>query len=69
MFVKLELKWELFVKKFGFDDEDIKVFNMDFDNDRMRVFYMLDRWCFEDSIVELVIDINVILFEVMDSLK
>lgn len=39
---------------------------MDFDNDIMRVFYIFDRWCFEDSIIEFGIDIIVILIKVMD---
>lgn len=66
---KLEPKWELLARKLGFDDEDIKAFNMDFDNDRMRALHMLDRWRLEDSTVELATDINATLLEAMDSLK
>lgn len=69
MSAKLESKWELIARKLGFDDKDIKAFNMDFDNDRMRALYMLDRWRLEDSTVELATDINATLLEAMDSLK
>lgn len=66
---KLESKWELIARKLGFDDKDIKAFNMDFDNDRMRALHMLDRWRLEDSTIELATDINATLLEAMDSLK
>lgn len=66
---KLKPKWELLARKLGFDDEDINAFNMDFDNDRMRVLHMLDRWRLEDSTIELATDIPVTLLEAMDSVK
>lgn len=66
---KLESKWELIARKLGFDDKDIKAFNMDFDNNRMRALHMLDRWRLEDSTIELATDINATLLEAMDSLK
>nr|XP_034337738.1 uncharacterized protein LOC117692796 [Crassostrea gigas] len=66
---KLEPKWELLARKLGFDDEDIKAFYMDFDNDRMRVLHMLDRWRLEESTIELATDIPVTLLEAMDSVK
>lgn len=69
MSAKLESKWELIARKLGFDDKDIKAFNMDFDNDRMRALHMLDRWRLEDSTIELATDINATLLEAMDSLK
>lgn len=69
MSAKLESKWELIARKLGFDDKDIKAFNMDFDNDRMRALHMLDRWRLEDRTVELATDINATLLEAMDSLK
>lgn len=67
--VKLEPKWEILARKLGFDDEDIKAFNMDFDNDRMRALHMLDRWRLEDSTIELGTDITATLVEAMDGVK
>lgn len=64
-FLKFDYKWEIFVRKFGFDDKYIEVLNMDFDN--MRVVYLLDKWRLLEIIIELGIDIIVILVKVMDS--
>lgn len=40
---------------------------MDFDNNNMRVVYLLGKWRLLDIIIELGIDIIVILVKVMDS--
>nr|XP_034337732.1 uncharacterized protein LOC117692795 isoform X1 [Crassostrea gigas] len=66
--VKLELKWEILAKKLGYDDEDIKALNLDFDNDRMKAVHLLDKWRLEDSTIELGTDITSFIVEAMDGI-
>lgn len=64
----MELKWEILAKKLGYDDEDIKALNLDFDNDRMKAVHLLDKWRLEDSTIELGTDITSFIVEAMDGI-
>lgn len=64
----MELKWEILAKKLGYDDEDIKALNLDFDNDRMKAVHLLDKWRLEDSTIEFGTDITSFIVEAMDGI-